>query len=106
VRTRLNVRDSDATLVLNMGDLDGGTLQTVAFAQREGKPLLVVDIEAADPQEAARAVVDWLEAGRPDVLNVAGPRESKRPGVHELASTVLQLCASLEHQRPEPRSRQ
>lgn len=30
-RTKLNVRDSDATLVLNTGTLDGGTLQTVRF---------------------------------------------------------------------------
>ena len=30
-RTKLNVRDSDATLIFNTGVLDGGTLQTVRF---------------------------------------------------------------------------
>ena len=28
---------------------------------------------------------DWLDANRIAVLNVAGPRESKRPGVYEAA---------------------
>lgn len=32
-RTKRNVQDSDGTLILNMGDLDGGTLVTFKFAQ-------------------------------------------------------------------------
>lgn len=35
-RTKLNVRDSDATLIFNTGVLDGGTLQTVRFARTLG----------------------------------------------------------------------
>ncbi len=37
-RTKLNVRDADGTLVLNMGTLDGGTLATVKIAQKLKKP--------------------------------------------------------------------
>ena len=40
-RTKRNVQDSDATLILSMGELDGGTLQTVEFAKRLKKPYLV-----------------------------------------------------------------
>jgi hypothetical protein len=35
-RTKLNVRDSDAALIFNIGLLDGGTLQTARFAQTLG----------------------------------------------------------------------
>ena len=45
-RTRRNVADSDATLIVNLGELDGGTLATQVFAEKSGKPCLVVQ---ADP---------------------------------------------------------
>ena len=32
-RTKLNVQDSDATLILNVGELDGGTQQTLQFPE-------------------------------------------------------------------------
>src|SRR5947209_12411896 len=41
-RTRLNVRDSDATLVLSWGAPQGGTLLTVRACQGQGKPHLVL----------------------------------------------------------------
>src|SRR3990170_1498194 len=41
-RTRQNVTDSDATLILNMGALDGGTLETAKLAKRFGKPHLIL----------------------------------------------------------------
>jgi hypothetical protein len=37
-RTRRNVEAGDATLVLNLGALDGGTYQTVLFAERAKRP--------------------------------------------------------------------
>jgi predicted Rossmann-fold nucleotide-binding protein len=81
-RTEQNVVDSDATLVLNMGKLSEGTLLTVQMARRHGKPVLVVQLENdADP----KTVSSWAGAQGVGVLNVAGPRESKRPGVYELA---------------------
>ena len=37
-RTRRNIEDSDGTLLLNQGKLDGGTALTVAHARQIGKP--------------------------------------------------------------------
>ncbi len=37
-RTKRNVQESDATLIFNVGELDGGSLQTLRFAERSGKP--------------------------------------------------------------------
>jgi len=85
-RTEWNVRDSDATLVLTQGEVSGGTAQTIACATRLGKPLLVLDV--ADPDGIATAR-SWLGANQVQVVNVAGPRESKSPGIYALARTFL-----------------
>jgi hypothetical protein len=77
-RTERNVIDSDGTLVLNLGELADGTLHTVELAKSHEKPVIVLQMEQ-NPDPAA--VVSWLTANRIGVLNVAGPRESKRPGV-------------------------
>ncbi|HZR80179.1 MAG TPA: putative molybdenum carrier protein [Candidatus Binatia bacterium] len=85
-RTRWNVRDSDATLILAREPLTGGTLLTRTVADREGKPVLVVD-----PADLAscRRVADWLGANAVATLNVAGPRESTQPGAHAAAAAFL-----------------
>jgi hypothetical protein len=80
-RTRQNVIDSDGTLILNIGELSDGTLETRLFAERLGKPYLVVQLEAAGDGESVRPFLDWLGRNPILVLNVAGPRESKRPGI-------------------------
>jgi len=77
-RTRANVRDSDATLILARGELTGGTAYTARVAHELGRPLLVVAPEAS---EVGR-VVAWLDEQHVRVLNVAGPRESGAPGIH------------------------
>jgi len=77
-RTRRNIEDSDGTLILNRGALDGGTALTVAHARQIGKPCLIMALEKGIEPAAFR---DWLTANHIAVLNVAGPRESKRPGV-------------------------
>ena len=85
-RTTWNVRDSDGTLVLNRGAIAGGTAQTVEDARKLGKPCLVVDLDGAGEMDA---VARWLIKQRVGVLNVAGPRESKSPGVYRQASEFL-----------------
>lgn len=86
VRTRLNLRDSDAVLVLHLADLAGspGTSLTVELAESLGRPLLVARPDATD--EVAR----WscgLPAGCR--LDVAGPRESEDPGLYAAAYRLL-----------------
>ena len=75
VRTRYNVRDSDATVIIALkADLMGGSLATQRFARAVGKPCIHI-AEANDefPQETLREFVRENGAG---VLNVAGPRAS------------------------------
>ena len=82
-RTRWNVRDSHATLVVRpAGRTSPGTDLTVATAIDLGRPHLV----ATDADE----VVDWLRGlGRLLTLNVAGPRESEQPGVYDATRRLL-----------------
>lgn len=85
-RTRLNVRDADATLVLGRGRPSGGTALTLALARQLRRPHLLVDLR----RDAATAPVRaWLLAHRVKVLNVAGPRESSAPGIQAEAADFL-----------------
>lgn len=95
LRTRLNVRDSDGTLVLADGAIEGGTAYTVRCAEASGRPVLLIDLaDGADPARTADSVLAWASANGVRVLNVAGPRESARPGIGAAARRVLdRLCA-------------
>jgi hypothetical protein len=89
VRTRLNVAESDGTVVLGYGALAGGTGLTVQIARELGKPCLVVDLEGGPAPDAVR---QWLRVNRIREMNVAGPRESKAPGIHAAAFLFLRRC--------------
>lgn len=86
IRTRRNVEDSDGTLILNRGMLDGGSALTVDHARQIGKPCLIVVLEEGIDPARFRA---WLDEHRIRILNVAGPRESKRPGIYAEAVRCL-----------------
>ena len=81
-RTRLNVRDSDATLILTRGALTGGTALTADLAGELGRPVLVVDFADWEVAAALSAVRAWIDARAIGTLNLAGPRESTVPGIY------------------------
>ncbi len=85
-RTRLNVRDSDATLILCRGPLGGGTLLTARIARELGRPLRIADLSRRPQAPAAAA---WLRRHGVRRLNIAGPRESQAPGVGAEAERFL-----------------
>jgi hypothetical protein len=89
LRTELNVRDSDATLVLlRRGSRpDTGTAFTLRCAARHNRPTLVCD---PDARRAAGRIRAWLEALGVRTLNVAGPAESRAPGIGAAVRRVLE----------------
>ncbi len=92
-RTKKNVEDSDGTLILNLGLFDGGSLATKRFAERMGRPLLVLQLDNLPMVEAREALLSWLGQFPIQTLNVAGPRESKRPGIYMATLAILDgLC--------------
>lgn len=89
-RTRLNVHDSDATLVLTRGAPTGGTALTLTYAEELGRPSLVIDLAAGGGGEAdAARVRGWIAETGIATLNLAGPRESNQPGIHDDAARFL-----------------
>ena len=80
-RTRLNIQNSDGTLILYTGPIQGGTQLTCTLAQRLQRPLLLIDLNQP------RMPHHWLQHIR--ILNIAGPRESSRPGIYHQACQFL-----------------
>lgn len=81
VRTRLNVEQSDGTLIICHGAVTGGSLLTRNIAVGLGKPCLVID--SAKRSVPIAAVLKWVMENSITILNVAGSRESKCPGIQE-----------------------
>jgi len=87
-RTEWNVRDSDGTLILHAGRVDRGTALTVRLAERYRRPLLVREAARTRPEE----IRAWLAAHAIRRLNVAGPRESRSPGLQAAVETLLRAA--------------
>ena len=85
-RTEWNVRDSDATLILYDGELEGGTRLTAELGTRMQKPCLTVDIHTRADIPAFR---QWLEKHQVQTLNIAGPRASRHPLIYDKACNLL-----------------
>ncbi len=85
-RTRRNVQDADATLIVTSGPADRGTRLTLELATRYGKPVLQVDL---DVDSNPLRVESWLCRHGVRTLNVAGPRESRCPGIYSRAVDLL-----------------
>lgn len=88
-RNKRNVQDSDGTLIINSGPLDGGTLVTSHFAEKLGKPCFIAQLDGGNLTEIAVEIASWLHVNAVKKLNIAGPRESKRPGIYAKSQELL-----------------
>lgn len=86
-RTRQNISSSDATLVLvPKKKLSRGTKLTLTLCRKLKKPYRIFD-----PYKSYKIpnCAEWICKSNFKVLNVAGPRESKMPGIEERAKIWL-----------------
>ena len=98
-RTRRNIEESDGTVIFSLERLlSGGTKLTWEHANKLGKPVLHIygiRKERMLNQHSLRleiqALTDFLCSNKIEILNVAGPRESKEPGVYEWTLTMLRF---------------
>lgn len=80
VRTELNVKESDGTLILFRRLITQGTALTRRCADHYRRPLLCLDL--GRPTDAYRDIIrHWLVEHQIATLNIAGPRESSAPGI-------------------------
>lgn len=89
VRTRRNVADSDATLIIHAGELEGGTALTLNICRDLGRPHLVVNAATEAPAAAAARLRAFIGEQGIGTLNVAGPRASKWPEAADTARDLL-----------------
>lgn len=96
-RTEKNVREAEGTLILTKGPVSGDTSLTVQLAIEYNKPHLLIDLDAKiDPP----TVRDWGEKNKIKTLNVAGPRESKVPGIYDRAVQFIKSLLSEGGEEP------
>lgn len=88
-RTRANVLESDGTVIIHAGEVEGGTRQTLEFCVENGKPHLLIDSQTLTVARAARLLADFVRRQRIGTLNVAGPRASKQPQIYAFAHAVV-----------------
>lgn len=91
VRTQANAANSDATIIFAHKPNSPGSRNTVKFAEAAEKPYLVLD-----PRDAAAVtkVRTFIEREEPRILNIAGNRESKAPGICKETVAVLSKALS------------
>jgi predicted Rossmann-fold nucleotide-binding protein len=85
-RTELNVKNSDATLVLIDGEADRGTALTISLCKLHHKPSIVIDLSNKNKEQN---LLHWIKENKINVLNVAGSRESFSPGIEKKAYEFL-----------------
>lgn len=85
LRTEQNVRDADATLWFGSVDTPGA-IATLRAAEAMGRPRMIVKPgQGVKPSDVAA----WLVLRRVKILNVAGNRESKSPGIGERVEAFM-----------------
>ena len=100
-RTRANIRDSDGTLIIIPflpipTYIQDGTLLTIREAEEKGKPFLLMGLEDTNDDNLSKCI-QWITENNITTLNLAGPRESSCPGIHDAAfAFLLNLIPALQ----------
>jgi hypothetical protein len=95
IRTKLNIRESDGTLIIvptTPIKVTDGTLLTIQEVKEINKPYLIIDLSC---EYNIETLLDWIKENTVNVLNIAGPRESQAPGIY--AASLVFLKKSFQH---------
>lgn len=89
-RTRANVQESDCTLII-AEQLDDGSKLTAEHCRAMNKPMLYLARAqiGVEHSEALKQALSWLQSEPDKIVNVAGNRESKSPGIERAAEGFL-----------------
>lgn len=91
VRTKCNVRDSHATLIILPDRCSNipGTILTEKYAQELKRPFYI------DNCRDLKDTLTWIHSLEYEItLNVAGPRESEVPGIYQKTYELIQHILS------------
>jgi hypothetical protein len=100
VRTRLNVQNSDTTVLIYRPPIRGGTLFTQQRCLEYDVPFLPLPIDFGSGPKLLRLWINavFLRSKRKRVtINFAGPRESNHPGIQEETAELVWECLEAIH---------
>ncbi len=89
VRTGYNVKESDASILIFRGTLQGGTAYAVEMARHLHKPVRAIDL---DNPPGADEIAEWIASNDIRTLHIGGQRESSSPGIYQQAYDYLDQC--------------
>ena len=93
-RTRINVKESDATIRLAFDFTSRGEVCTLKAIHDYKKPY--IDVDLSDPRPVEE-VAQWLKANNVCVLNVAGNAEKTAAGTYKAATGYLRKLLGMIH---------
>jgi len=88
-RTERNVKRSDGTVILTLGEMAGGSARTADFARRHRKPRLHLRLDGMNDEEAVEKLRVFVSENGIRVLNVAGSRTSTEAGIYERCRGIV-----------------
>lgn len=91
-RTAANVNAACGTVIFTKGALTGGSRLTWNTALRIDRPVIHIDLNGifiGDRSSPEAAVENFIRSGGIKVLNVAGQRESKAPGIRYRVYAIM-----------------
>lgn len=95
-RTRMNVVDSDGSVIFFHELLKGGARLTRNLCALEKRPYLLIDAhKSLEARAAAQEIADFVQRHSIRVLNVSGPRASRWPPGYDYVFTAMSQCIQL-----------
>ena len=88
-RTRKNVQDSDASVIIYFGELSGGTEKTLWYCLEQRKPYLLLDAREITSDRAAERIFEFFRDRGATRLNFAGPRGSGEPAAYAFTRSAV-----------------
>ena len=97
-RTRMNIRDSDATIIFSSDINSKGSLLTTKFCIELKKPYFVILLDKKETKlikdsnlkDICQKLIIWLNKIKPEIINIAGTRESHCPGIQKKVKSILE----------------
>lgn len=92
-RTKLNVTDSDGTLIIYNKQMTGGTKLTYQFTLDLKKPVFLIQNSGFYNTEADK-IFKWMDKFHIGTLNIAGPRQSDWKEGYKMSKKITKMIIS------------
>ena len=95
-RTEQNVLDSEGTLIVSHGKLNGGSALTRKIAGQQKCSCIHIDMDRLSIADAVDTIKEWIAHNAIQILNVAGPRASKDTDIYNTTTEILETMLTIK----------